>query len=73
MIRDNYITDTCDSNYKDMYGEILSKLSYLDKGEYGEYLFYGNIGVNDIWDVEYEESCRIQEDNQYELIICRTI
>ena len=72
MTRNKYITDTCESNYKDMDGEILSKLS-LDKGEYGDYLRYGNIGVMDIWDEEYEESCRIQEDNQCELIICRTI
>lgn len=72
-IRETYMTDTCVSDFKDMDGEILKMISNIDKDCDGDLLCDEDKSVKVILDEEDEESCAIQEENQYDLIICRTI
>ena len=69
-IRENYITDTCVIDFKDIDGEILKMISNVDNTfECGD----GDKGVNEIFDEEYEHSEAILDDTQYDLIINRRI
>jgi len=73
-IKEGYITDTCASDYKDKDGAILQMINNIDKTCDGDILCRDeDKSVMVILDEDDEESCAIQEDNQYELIICRTI
>ena len=73
FIRKNYIAETCVGDYKDMDGTIDQKIGNIDYTLYGDGLCDSDNSVDEIWDEESEESFCIQEDNQYELIVCRTI
>ena len=73
MIRENYITDTCVSEFKDLDGNILSMVSYIDVDLEAEDLVDMDDGIREILDKEDEDSAAILEENQYDLIICRTI
>lgn len=73
MTRQPYITDTCVSGFKDLDGNILGMVCYIDADFGTEDLVDMDKGLREIWDEEDEESCAIQEENQYDLIICRNI
>ena len=73
MIRENYITDTCVSEFKDLDGNILSMVSYIDADLEAEDLIDMDDGIREILDKEDEDSAAILEENQYDLIICSTI
>ena len=73
FIRDNYIIDTCTSKFKVMDGKILQTTSNIDKTCDGDLLCNEDNSVMVIFNEEDDESCAIQEENQYDLIICRTI
>lgn len=72
MTRQPYIIDTCVSGFKDLDGNIQGMV-YIDADFGTEDLVNIDKGVRDIWDEEDEDSCAIQEENQYDLIICRSI
>lgn len=73
FIKEDYITDTCVSDFKDMDGAILQMISNVDKTCDGDLLCDEDKSVKVILDEEDEDSCAIQEENQYDLIICRTL
>lgn len=73
MIRENYITDTCASDFKDLDGNILGMICYIDADFGTEDLVDMDKGMREIWDEEDEDSAAILEENQYDLIICRNI
>lgn len=73
MIRENYITDTCVSGFKDLDGNILRMVSYIDADLEAEDLVDMDDGIREILDKEDEDSAAILEENQYDLIICSTI
>ena len=73
MIRENYITDTCVSEFKDLDGNILSMVSYIDVDLEAEDLVDMDDGIREILDKEDEDSAAILEENQYDLITCSTI
>lgn len=70
IIRENYITDTCVADFKDMDGDILKMISNIDNTfECGD----GDKSVKVIIDEEDEDSAAILEESQYDLIISRRI
>mgnify|MGYP003480965846 CR=1 FL=1 len=73
FIRENYITEACVSDYKDRGGTINQKICNIDYTLYCDVLCDSDNSVDEIWDEESDFSGEILEDNQYELIICRTI
>ena len=73
FIREGYITNACVSDYKDRDGTINQKICNIDYTLYGDGLCDSYNSVDEIWDEESDFSGEILEDNQYELIICRTI
>jgi len=73
IIKEDYITDTCASDFKDMDGKILQMISNIDNTYDGDLLCDEDKSLMIILDEEDEESCAIQEENQYDLITCRTI
>ena len=73
FIKEDYVTDTCASDFKDMDGKILQMISNVDKSCDGDSLCDEDKSVMVIFDEEDEDSCAIQEENQYDLIICRTL
>lgn len=73
FIREGYITETCVSDYKDMDGTMVLGIGNIDYTLYGDVLCDSDNSVDEIWDEESDFSGEILEDNQYELIICRTI
>lgn len=73
FIREGYITETCVGDYKDRDGTIDQKIGNIDYTLDGDGLCDSDNSVCEIWDEESEFSGDILEDNQYDLIICRTI
>ena len=73
MTRENYITETCVSEFKDLDGNILSMVSYIDADLEAEDLIDMDDGIREILDEEDEDSAAILEENQYDLIICSMI
>ena len=73
IIREGYITDTCASDFKDMDGEILHMICNVDKTYDGDLLCDEDKSIKVIIDEENEDSAAILEENQYDLIIYRTI
>lgn len=68
-----YILDTCASGFKDLDGKILHMTNDIDKICDDDLLCDEDKSVMVIFDEEDEESCAIQEENQYDLMIYRMI